>query len=205
LNKRILSFSVAPPVSSLASNDAAQWNRPLRHATKRAIPTVPTQILDAPGILDDYYLNLLDWSSSNQVAVALNDSCFIWNASTGGVEELFSTGEDDYITSVKWTGDGTYLAGIYIHLYCLVGTGSGDTQIWDAETNQKIRSMNGHVSRVGVLAWDKHVLASGSKDGSIHTHDVRIARHKTGQLDSHTGEVCGLAYREDGAVLARYT
>jgi cell division cycle protein 20 (cofactor of APC complex) len=62
--------------------------------------------------------------------------------------------------------------------------------------------MTGHVSRVGVLAWDKHILASGSKDGSIHTHDVRIAKHKTGQLESHTAEVCGLAYREDGAVLA---
>jgi cell division cycle protein 20 (cofactor of APC complex) len=62
--------------------------------------------------------------------------------------------------------------------------------------------MTGHVSRVGVLSWDKHILASGSKDGAIHTHDVRIARHKTAQLDSHTGEVCGLEYREDGAVLA---
>lgn len=131
MNKRILSFSVAPPVSSLALNDSAQWNRPLRHKTNRTISDLPVRVLDAPGILDDYYLNLciiclfnfvVDWSSTNQVAIALNDAVFIWDASSGSVQELCTT-EDDYVSSVKWTGDGTYLA---------IGTGNGDTQIWDA-------------------------------------------------------------------------
>lgn len=37
----------------------------------RQIPTAPERILDAPELVDDYYLNLLDWSSTNVVAVAL--------------------------------------------------------------------------------------------------------------------------------------
>lgn len=31
---------------------------------------------------------------------------------------------------------------------------------------------------------------------------MRVAKHKVGQLNSHTGEVCGLSYRDDGAALA---
>jgi hypothetical protein len=33
----------------------------------RHLPQAPERILDAPDLLDDYYLNLLDWSSQNTV------------------------------------------------------------------------------------------------------------------------------------------
>lgn len=37
----------------------------------RVIPTSCERVYDAPGIVDDYYLNLVDWSSQNILAVAL--------------------------------------------------------------------------------------------------------------------------------------
>jgi hypothetical protein len=40
------------------------------------IPKSPDKILDAPDIVDDYYLNLLDWSPMNVLAVALGQSVF---------------------------------------------------------------------------------------------------------------------------------
>ena len=47
----------------------------------RRIPTVPDRTLDAPDLLDDYYLNLLSWSqSSNVLAVALGSSVYLWDA-----------------------------------------------------------------------------------------------------------------------------
>ncbi|KAH6581633.1 hypothetical protein BASA60_002339 [Batrachochytrium salamandrivorans] len=60
----------------------------------------------------------------------------------------------------------------------------------------------GRNSRVGVLSWDKHVLSSGSRDGSIWHHDVRIANHKVAELIGHSSEVCGLKWRPDGQLLA---
>ena len=33
----------------------------------RSVPQAPERILDAPDMLDDYYLNLLDWGSNNVV------------------------------------------------------------------------------------------------------------------------------------------
>lgn len=44
----------------------------------RLIPKSPDKILDAPDIVDDYYLNLLDWSPSNVLAVGM--SCRVWHA-----------------------------------------------------------------------------------------------------------------------------
>ncbi|KAG0251139.1 ubiquitin-protein transferase activating protein [Mortierella polycephala] len=161
---------------------------------KRTIPTSPEKVLDAPGLADDYYLNLLDWSCSNIVAIGLDKTVFLWDAETGNAEPLVTLpGRIDTITSVSWASDGSFLA---------VGTNEGDTQIWDIETKTKIRSMAGHVSRVSVLSWDKHILSSGCRDGSIWNHDVRVQNHKVAELLNHTNEVCGLTWKSDGQQLA---
>jgi hypothetical protein len=49
----------------LYTQNAAQ--QPARKAF-RSLPQAPERILDAPELLDDYYLNLLDWSSQNVVS-----------------------------------------------------------------------------------------------------------------------------------------
>jgi cell division cycle 20-like protein 1 (cofactor of APC complex) len=38
---------------------------------KRNISKQPYKILEAPMLKDDFYLNLIDWSHSNQIAVGL--------------------------------------------------------------------------------------------------------------------------------------
>ncbi len=75
----------------------------------RHIPSAPTRILDAPDLMDDYYLNLLSWSSTNVLAVALSQTVYLWNAETGQIEELCnveSEGTDAYISSVSWIQEG---------------------------------------------------------------------------------------------------
>jgi hypothetical protein len=51
----------------------------------RKIPRLPFKVLDAPSLADDYYLNLVDWSANNVVAVALGSSVFLWSAATSKV------------------------------------------------------------------------------------------------------------------------
>jgi len=51
--------------------------------------------LDAPELSDDFYLNLVDWSASNVLAVALGSKVFIWNACTSTVSELCNLGENN--------------------------------------------------------------------------------------------------------------
>ncbi|KAI8364780.1 WD40-repeat-containing domain protein [Radiomyces spectabilis] len=181
-----------PEVPDMTKNSADYTLRTTAPATVRRILTAPVKILDAPYLADDYYLNLLDWSKLNVVAVALDRSVYLWNADNGSIRPLNYQGQDA-ITSVRWSTDGAYLA---------VGTANGDTQVWDAEANTKLRSMVGQQHRIGVLSWDKHLVSSGAQDGSIWHHDVRISQHKVMELNGHSDEVCGLQWRWDGTMLA---
>lgn len=199
LNTRILAFKPPAPESSKPIDLRAQYNRPLKPANaqsaqfRRRVQTAPERVLDAPGLLDDYYLNLLDWSSGNQIAIGLERNVYIWSADTGAVNCLLETSPDTYVSSVKWSGDGAYVS---------VGLGTGEVQIWDVEEGTKLRSMYGHDTRVGVMGWYKHTLSTGARSGLVFNHDVRIAQHKVAELVSHTSEVCGLEWRSDGAQLA---
>lgn len=199
LNTRILAFKPAPPESSKPIDLRSQYNRPLKSANaasaqfRRRVLTAPERVLDAPGLVDDYYLNLLDWSSGNQVAIGLERNVYVWSADSGTVSCLLETAADTYVSSVKWSGDGAYVG---------VGLGSGEVQIWDVEEGTKLRSMHGHDTRVGVMGWNKHILSTGARSGLVYNHDVRVAQHKVAELISHTSEVCGLEWRSDGAQLA---
>ena len=199
LNTRILAFKPAPPESSKPIDLRSQYNRPLKPSSaasaqfRRKVLSAPERVLDAPGLVDDYYLNLLDWSSGNQVAIGLERSVYVWSAESGTVSCLLESSPDTYVSSVKWSGDGAYVG---------VGLGSGEVQIWDVEERTKLRSMYGHDTRVGVMGWSKHLLSTGARSGLVFNHDVRVAEHKVAELVSHTSEVCGLEWRQDGSQLA---
>lgn len=55
---------------------------------KRKIAKCPFKVLDAPGLQDDFYIDLLDWSSKNEIGVGLGKAIFIWHAGTGNVTKL---------------------------------------------------------------------------------------------------------------------
>lgn len=173
----------------------ATVTKPIRH-----ISSNPIRILDAPEMLDDYYLNLISWSSNNKLAVALSDTIYIWDAATGSIQELMSLNTnndtnvtDNYVGAVSFIQEGNILA---------VGTSSNVVQLWDVEANKQVRTMSGHASRVSCLSWNNHILSSGSRDTTIINHDVRIRDHKIAILRNHTQEVCGLSWSPDGSLLA---
>ncbi|KAK0754926.1 WD40-repeat-containing domain protein [Schizothecium vesticola] len=155
----------------------------------RAVSKVPYKVLDAPELADDFYLNLVDWGSANVLGVGLGSSVYMWNAQTSRVNKL-CTLEDDSVTSVSWIQKGTHIA---------IGTGKGLVQIWDAEKQRRLRTMTGHTARVGSLAWNSHILTSGSRDRLIYHRDVRAPDQWLKKLVGHKQEVCGLKWNcEDG-------
>jgi cell division cycle protein 20 (cofactor of APC complex) len=121
----------------------------------RAIPSAPERILDAPDMSDDFYLNLLDWSAQNTLAVALGSAVYLWNAHTGTIDMLTELeGADNSVTSLAWSGDGSFLS---------IGCNDNNVQLWSVEAKKQLRTMRGHQARVGALAWNNHVLTSGSR------------------------------------------
>ncbi|KAJ1954090.1 substrate-specific activator of APC-dependent proteolysis, partial [Dipsacomyces acuminosporus] len=163
----------------------------------RRIAKDPVKVLDTPGIRDDYYLNLLDWSSTNKVAVALNSEVYIWDAKTSQTNlicDVSAQNDSDWVTSVKWAERGKHLA---------IGLNSGLVQVWDVNRGRKIRDFAGHSRRVGVLEWNGSVLSSGSRDKKIFNRDTRMREGSVvSTYYAHTQEVCGLQWSPGKSQLA---
>ncbi|KAK1374439.1 Cell cycle switch 52A [Heracleum sosnowskyi] len=159
----------------------------------RKVPRSPYKVLDAPALQDDFYLNLVDWSSHNVLAVGLGNCVYLWNACSSKVTKLCDLGVDDSVCSVGWAQRGTHLA---------VGTSNGKVQIWDASRCKRIRTMEGHRLRVGTLAWSTSQLSSGSRDKSILQRDIRAQENYVSKLSGHKSEVCGLKWSYDNRELA---
>ena len=149
--------------------------------------------MDAPDLKDDFYLNLLDWSSQNILSVGLGSNVYLWSAGTCNVTKLCSVGPYDSVTSVGWLEKGTHLA---------VGTNNGFIQVWDVARGKRVRNLSGHTNRISALSWTSSLLASGSRDREIHLHDVRTPAGITSKLLGHRQEVCGLKWSPNGQQLA---
>jgi cell division cycle protein 20 (cofactor of APC complex) len=208
----ILTFGSATRPTSNLRNRPNDWGGialqagMLRIPPRRNIPLVPDRILDAPGLDDDYYSNLMAWSERNELAIGLGDTAFLWNAENSNVESLDSGEPSANICSVSWSHAGDHLA---------VGREDGTTQIWDATTKQLLRTMYApqtdtaydpstitNFNRVGALSWNNHILTSGHRSRIVCNHDVRQKDHLVKTLREHDGEVCGLTWRSDGQCLA---
>ena len=95
-------------------------------------------------------LNLLDWSRSNVLAIALGNTIYLWNAESGSVQQLCELPDmDSYISSLAWGRAGDYLA---------FGTSSNEVYVWDVNRMKRLRSMKGHSQRVSSLSWRQHLL-----------------------------------------------
>eukprot|EP00808_Paulinella_micropora_P031650 g73359.t1 len=199
LNSKVLAFKQkAPrPTEGFSNNLRVLYtqNKQQKSVSKvRHISSTPERILDAPDLLDDYYLNLLDWSSQNVLAVALGACVYLWDAATGDIETLCEMkNEDEVITSVQWMPDGSHLA---------LGTSDNVIQLWNLQKQKQVRAMKGHAQRVGSLAWNNCILSSGSRDSMILHHDVRIQHHVVLQHQGHEQEVCGIKWSPDLSQLA---
>ncbi len=60
-----------------------------------------------------------------------------------------------------------------------IGCNSGFVQIWDVEKIKMTKKLSGHEVRVGSMAWNSTLLATGSRDKSILLRDLRIGRDFT--------------------------
>jgi len=175
---------------------------------QRKISIKPYKELPAPNLMDDFYLNLLDWSSKNQIAVGCTSSVILWNNNKTQSETLFTYEQTEqnnlpnnennnkYVSSLIWSEEGDKLA---------VGNSMGLVELYDINKKELISSYKGHAYRVGVVSWNRNIISSGSKDYSIITRDIRCKDNEENiirKFYGHQQEVCGLKWSFDGSQLA---
>eukprot|EP00768_Dysnectes_brevis_P005433 gnl/Dysnectes_brevis/3921_a5102_406.p1 GENE.gnl/Dysnectes_brevis/3921_a5102_406~~gnl/Dysnectes_brevis/3921_a5102_406.p1 ORF type:complete len:441 (+),score=88.63 gnl/Dysnectes_brevis/3921_a5102_406:139-1323(+) len=195
---KVMSFSEKAPAPSDAwqsslkvlYSQSAEAQR--RQAAVRRVPSAPTRVLDAPGLLDDFYINVLDVSKQGVMAIGLANQVYLWNSHTEESVELTALqGASSYVSSLRWSADGRFLS---------VGTSGSAVQLWDARKQKQVRNMTGHGGRVASLAWHRWMLCAGARDGDISVHDVRTSDHLLRTLQGHSEEVCGLQFNSRGVL-----
>jgi len=107
----IQSFECRPPVASFKANPFHgihdSENMILPQKKTRKISKIPYKVLDAPQLRDDFYLNLVDWSDNNFLAVGLSQQVYIWSAASSQVIKLHDYAQDeDMVASVCWSRFG---------------------------------------------------------------------------------------------------
>lgn len=163
----------------------------------------PVVILDCPGLRDDFYLNILDWSAKNNVTIALEASVYSYNFVTRYTNCITSaTDPHEYISALRSIREGLLLA---------VANCKGCISIFDCETSKELASTAiPQRTRVAALAskhnggmFSDHILISGSKTGKIYGYDLRNKLSSTiFALRFHELEVCGLELAQDSWLMA---
>ncbi|NXQ35649.1 FZR1 protein, partial [Alaudala cheleensis] len=157
---------VSPYSLSPVSNKSQKLLRSPRKPTRK-ISKIPFKVLDAPELQDDFYLNLVDWSSLNVLSVGLGTCVYLWSACTSQVTRLCDLSvEGDSVTSVGWSERGNLVA---------VGTHKGFVQIWDAAAGKKLSMLEGHTARVGKERGSRGELRVA---GLIFIHCCVLSRFK---------------------------
>ncbi|KAL4510022.1 hypothetical protein ABPG72_010215 [Tetrahymena utriculariae] len=159
----------------------------------RKIPKQPYKILESRNLIDDFYLNLLDWSPLNYLAVGLKNQVAIWSGCNSTISRLCGLG-DVGVSSVSCSQRSNHIA---------VGDSKGNILIYDIHhKEQPLLKIDGHSDRIGSIAWNGSLIASGSKDKNILVRDLRAPQKYIQKYSGHKQEICGLKWSFDETILA---
>jgi len=165
---------------------------------RRIIPRKPLQELWVPGLVDDFYMSPLDWSTANQVVVSLSSGIHMWDASTTLSYNLTDKDERERnpVHCLAWRN------GLHRE-HLAQGLDNGVFRIRDIEKETIVSQWDVHEKRIGTCAWSPKgdTIATGSKDHYIGMIDLREST-RPHTYSGHTQEVCGIKWDPEGVLLA---
>lgn len=165
----------------------------LSHIQERPVPSTPFKVLDAPNLVDDFYVNILDWSSNNKIGVCLGSSCYTWSFDSNSVEKVAESEDGELLTSLAWEKKSDRLA---------LGCMSGEVKLYDIFKKKCVRKLRGHHLKVGALSFMNNLILSGCRESKICLFDVRDRENPVSIFTKHTQEICGLKWSPDGSYFA---
>ncbi|XXG77173.1 hypothetical protein AAC387_Pa08g1377 [Persea americana] len=175
---RILSFWRKPPAPTNTNGNFQEEtvlaNLVKSSQQKRHIPKSADGALDAPELIDDYYLNLLDWRTGNILAIALGSTVYLSNASNGSVVDLWDTTANRKLTTLQGGHQGR--VGSLSWNSQILTTGGSDSMIINNDVRVRshiVQTFRGHSQEVFGLKWSNssQYLASGGNDNLLYIWD----------------------------------
>ena len=168
----------------------------------------PIKMLEAPALMDDYYLSLVAWSRKNIIGVGLDETIYLFNFLSNSVMTHFALNQTKKHDSFRDTRDSTslYLCSLIYEddgNSLAVGDSLGQIHITDVERNKMVSSSFAHTNRIGSLHWQENIIVSGSRDNTVRLFDVRQnTANPIFTFAGHNQEICGLKLSPDNSYIA---
>jgi WD40 repeat protein len=132
---------------------------------QRKIDQSPKEALDAPNIMNNFYLDILAWGSKNVLAVALYDSIYLRDMKSKVVQELPGHSGSDSVSCVSFNGETTYLAASYL---------DRRLKLYDVD-QAKVAWTSTLQSSMISSSWNGIVLTLGGQDGVVSLKKTKKA------------------------------
>lgn len=153
------------------------------------------KVLDAPNLVDDFYLHLMAWSKTDIISVALSNDIYLLNNKTSKVS-LLNTFLEEKVCSINF---------LSFYNILLIGFHSGDILLYDIQKQKEVVRYGCHSNRVSVIETiplQENLFSSGSKDSQIIVLDNRQKQAPVSIFTGNKQEVCGIKWAPDGKTMA---
>jgi WD40 repeat protein len=116
------------------------------------------------------------------------------NGEIGRCVHVLRARDGSPVYAVAWSPDSRWLAS---------GSNDRSVRVWDADTGQERRRLDGHTDDVNSMSWspDGRWLASGSDDQTVRVWDLDSGQQRL-RLDGYTNDVMSVSWSPDGRWLA---
>lgn len=148
-----------------------------------------SNILQAPGLRNDFYSNLVSWSPrTNKVLVGLGSSAYVWSTDNSVAKIEYSP---HCVTVCVSSSQG---------IYSIVTTANGNIFIISQVTNKVLKVFN-HNSCVYVVQWvpGVNLFLLGDELGVVTYFDINESKpgiisslSKISKLECHRQQICGI-------------
>ncbi len=133
---------------------------------RKRIPQIPYKVLDAPGLEDDFYQNLIEWSCKNLLAIGIKSQICLWNVN-----------KNISCNGINLASEEFSKANIVQNLNFNNPTSENNSTL-KIQFNQSDYSSESNA--VSALNWisDGNDLVIGLKDGAVIIYDINNLKIK---------------------------
>lgn len=150
----------------------------------------PDSVLEADGVVNNFFYSCLDSTPSGMFAIGLANECYLYNQKVCllAYSKLIPMMQVP-LTALKFNSLGSIL---------FAGSEDGNVEVIDVEKIAVARTLKTHMQRVGcILNVSPAEILTASKDLSISLSDLRVKKSKVLTVLAHHYEVCGLSQQQN--------
>ena len=147
----------------------------------------PLKILDAPGLVDNFYYNVTSFGNNNNLLVALNNDLHMFDYQNNNTCWMHEMEQGLDITSISSHNDIDIFA---------VANSKGEIQFVDMEKKKVMRKLNNNGDKYRVVAtnFNKYMFGHGTRFGEVVLYDIRSKDDGIAHFACHRQEICSLEF-----------